>query len=176
MLLSCLAMLLGVAVIIFVVFTIGMKELHETNPVTKCKAVHLNLSFFLYVRDPAVTWRVRGISLNCTWSPICTGERKYQIENEKAQNLSGKKARGTLTDFFFSDGRKGEKVKVTSRAVSLFLATLTPNNPTNSGTKGKWRLHIVVVLDHQTTHSVEKVKPRIVLLMHWSPHTNPTQR
>lgn len=35
MLLSCVAMLLGVAVIIFVVFTIGMEERHTSNALTR---------------------------------------------------------------------------------------------------------------------------------------------
>lgn len=65
MLLSCLAMLLGVAVIIFIVFTIGMEERH-TNKHTqnaKRKAVHLNFSFSLPLRDPEVNCGMEGVYL-----------------------------------------------------------------------------------------------------------------
>lgn len=96
MLLSCLAMLLGVAVIIFVVFTIGTKELHEANTLTNpsAKLCILTCLFSVCQRPSSDLKGERDLLKlhlisNLHWRD--KEERKYQIEDEKAQNLSGKK-------------------------------------------------------------------------------------
>lgn len=63
MLFSCLAMLLGVAVIIFIVFTIGMEEELKTNThVVLYKVVQLHLSFSASLRAPAVNCGMEGVT------------------------------------------------------------------------------------------------------------------
>lgn len=74
-------------------------------------AVHFNFSSLLSPRGPVKT-EGEGGSLYCIWAPICTEERKGNIDL---------KAEGKST----SDG-----------LFSTFSGNVTPSNPTNSGTEG----------------------------------------
>lgn len=104
MLLSCLAILLGVAVIIFIVLTLGMEE----SPGSRAQKGSMKscvVEFLLSsVSQRPSKDRMEGGSLYCNWAPICTAERKENI-----------------------DLKMGEKHK--RQAISTFVAMSHPVNP-----------------------------------------------